>query len=323
MRFGAGRIASGLQMDYRGRLTVAGDVEPLIAILSLTDTHLSLTSADTLIGRWPLASCKVDPDGNAFAIHIEGDVAQFVPDQLANFTKEVLERWPPARLSDAVRAVRRAVAGAQPESESVKGQHWWKSWESLDKTRRAQVLVLVGGVLVIVIAAVIIGGPDAPPLSTAPGTQASAASPDSGVFDLTLFETAENWNQAASRLNVELFINELPRALRMEVVLSDRLTLFGTADPATKSTRTLMLSSGPAEGEDAQEVLAAWGVLIATMNPALTPEGRRSVLTRLGVDFDAPLSFGFSRETVEGEVRYWLQSGLVGDRVHFGAEPVP
>jgi hypothetical protein len=246
-----------------------------------------------------------------------------VPDQLAGFTRDVIERWPPARLSDAVRAVRRAVADTQPKSESIRRQQWWKSWDDLDKSRRFQLLGLLGGILVILIAAVIIGGPDAPPLSTAPGTQVTTASPDSGVFDLTLFETAENWNQAASRLNVDLFISELPPALRMEVVLSDRLTLYGTADPATKTTRTVMLSSGPAEGEDAQGVLAAWGVLIATMNPELTPEGRRSVLTRLGVDFDAPLSFGFSRETVEGEVRYWLQSGLVGDRVHFGAEPLP
>jgi hypothetical protein len=181
---------------------------------------------------------------------------------------------------------------------------------------------LLVGILVVVVVAAIIGGPAAPPPSTATNMQTTTTLADRGVFDLTLFETAENWNQAASRLNVGVFISELPPALRMEVVLSDRLVLYGTADPATKGIRTLMLSSGPAEGEDGQDVLSAWGVLIATMSPELSPEGRRALLERLGVDLDTPLPSGFSRETVEGEVRYWLHSGLVGDRVHFGAEPL-
>ena len=82
-----------------------------------------------------------------------------------------------------------------------------------------------------------------------------------------------------------------------------------------------MVSAGPAQGDEATAVLAVWGNLIAVVNPELGPEGRRAILERLGVDLDRPLTLGLDTETTESGARYWLRSGILNGRVHFGVEP--
>jgi hypothetical protein len=82
-----------------------------------------------------------------------------------------------------------------------------------------------------------------------------------------------------------------------------------------------MISAGPAVGEQGTAVLAVWGNLIAVVNPELDPEGRRAVLERLGVDLDRPLTLGLNAETTQAGASYWLRSGVLNDRVLFGAQP--
>jgi hypothetical protein len=303
-------------MDHPGRLVMPGDDQPLSVVVGLSDTHLSLHSGGALIGRWPLDACKVEVDGGDFSVQIEGDRAGFVPDHPAAFAKDVLARWPPARLADAVRAVRQ-VAVEQEERTTPVVTPWWSRWAHLDPRRRVQLgSVAVGLILVLALAVLAGGRQEAATPITVPTT---TTTPTPGLFELGLDHAVEAWNDAARRLGVELFIQQLPQGPRFQVALTERITLYATSD-RDRSLRTIMIAAAPAEDEAVQQVLAAWGVLLATTNPGLTPVQRRDVLSDLGVNLDAPLLLGIDRSTTVNGVRYWLQAGLLTDRVHFGAE---
>ncbi len=76
---------------------------------------------------------------------------------------------------------------------------------------------------------------------------------------------------------LNLFLIEAPGPNRLQMNLADGLILYATEDPATGLVRTLMLAAGPTTGEaEGEAVLAAWGTLIATVNPELDGEGRRT-----------------------------------------------
>jgi hypothetical protein len=128
------------------------------------------------------------------------------------------------------------------------------------------------------------------------------------------------WNETAADLRLEVFISGVPTGRRMQVDLGSGIILYATSDPASNRVRTLMIGAGPGEGQQAEAVLAAWGTLIAMVNPELDPQERRLVLDRLGVDVDRPLQLGLNMETVEGAHRYWLRSGVLNARVLFGVE---
>ena len=91
-------------------------------------------------------------------------------------------------------------------------------------------------------------------------------------------------------------------------------------DPTSQRVRTLMIGAGPGQDEQAEAVLAAWGTMIALVNPELDPEERRDLLDRLGVDVERPLQLGLDMETEQGGNRYWLRSGVLGTRVLLGVE---
>ena len=141
------------------------------------------------------------------------------------------------------------------------------------------------------------------------------------VFQTGLEGVADMWNDAASQLGLEVFLLEVTTGNRLQTSLAGNLILYGTENQTTETVHSLMVSAGPALGEEATAVLAVWGNLIAVVNPELDPEGRRAVLERLGVDLERPLTLGLNAETTEAGASYWLRSGVLNDRVLFGVQP--
>jgi hypothetical protein len=108
----------------------------------------------------------------------------------------------------------------------------------------------------------------------------------------------------------------------MEVAMPAGMTFYATEDPATGFVRTMMISALPTDGDDGRVVLAAWGILVAMVNPELDGLGRRELLNRLGVDPERPVSLGLATETIEGGASYWLRSGVLDGKVLLAVQSV-
>ena len=100
-------------MPFGGQLSLDEDERPLKADVDFVGSDLILSTPAGLIGRWPLDSCRIQPDNGRFLITVDGDMAWFVPDEPDVFTSLVLQHWGASTLTSAVKAAR-AAAGPRP-----------------------------------------------------------------------------------------------------------------------------------------------------------------------------------------------------------------
>ena len=312
-------------MAHAGLLALAGDEKPIPARVEFTSAELIVGVAAGPLGSWPLSSCRIESDGKRFLINVDGDLVWFEPERPYDFAREALVYGRSPGLASAVKTARMAsnlppgedepMSDAEEPPENASVLEWFRTLSDGRKN-----LVLAGVVLLLgVLAVTLFSG----------GTRSSASlvtfitsttAPPPAVYELNLEQVSMRWNETAADLRLEAFISGVPTGRRMQVDLGSGITLYATSDPASNRVRTLMIGAGPGEGEQAEAVLAAWGTLIAMVNPELDPEERRLVLDRLGVDVDRPLQLGLKMETIEGGHRYWLRSGVLNARVLFGVE---
>jgi hypothetical protein len=312
-------------MAYAGLLALDGDEKPIPARVEFTSAELIVGVAAGPLGSWPLSSCRIESDGKRFLINVDGDLVWFEPDQPHDFAREALVYGRSPGLASAVKTARMAahmpsvvdepMTTTDESSENASLLEWFRTLSDGRKN-----LFLAGvALLVAVVAVTLFSGGSRPPASLVTFITSTTAPPPA-VFELNLEQVSMRWNETAADLRLEVFISGVPTGRRMQVDLGSGIILYATSDPASNRVRTLMIGAGPGEGEQAESVLAAWGTLIAMVNPELDPEGRRLVLDRLGVDVDRPLQLGLDMETEEGGHRYWLRSGVLNSRVLFGVE---
>ena len=320
-------------MPFSGQLSLDDDERPLEADVEFVGSELTVSTVAGPMGRWPLEKCRIQPDNGRFLITIEEDTAWFVPDDPVRFTRLVLEHWGASSLASAMKAARAAAGPLPIQSVKSKPLEDFDDYDDdrpvsvvdglagLDARRKWQVAAAALGLILILLIANMFGREEVAPLVL--GTVASTTTiPQTPfVFQTGLDGVAEVWNDAASQLGLEVFLLEVTTGNRLQTSLAGDLVLYGTENPTTDTVHSLMISAGPALGEQGTAVLAVWGNLIAVVNPELDPEGRRSVLERLGVDLDRPLTLGLNAETTEAGASYWLRSGVLNDRVLFGAQP--
>lgn len=314
-------------MPFAGELSLDEESQPLKAEIDFTATELVVSTAAGPIGRWPMEQCRIEADNGRFRISIADERAWFVPEDAVAFTHQVLDRWEAVTLASAVNAARRATAPQSPETASESSQsegdgssfrEFVSTWSPRRRLQISAAVLLV--VVVLIVASVSVGGGSEPStLGTIPPSTTTTVFPV--LFTTGLGEVTALWNEAAEDLGVNLFLVEVVTGRRLQVPLSDDLVLYGTEQPDSGRVRSLMLSAGPGLGQHGQAVLAAWGILIAVANPELDPDERRALLERLGVDVNRPLTIGLNTETVQGAARYWLVSGVLGERVLFGVQP--
>ena len=319
-------------MPFSGQLSLDDDERPLEADVQFVGSDLTISTVAGLMGRWPLEKCRIQADNGRFLITIEDDTAWFVPDDPVRFTRLVLEHWGASTLATAMKAAR-AAAGPLP-IQSVKSlpadepaydddrrPSVVDGFGGLDAKRKWQVAAAAIGLILILLIANAIGGEEAAPLVLGTVATTTTIPQTPLVFQAGLDGVADRWNDAASQLGLEVFLLEVTTANRLQAPLAGNLILYGTENPSTEMVHSLMIAAGPATDELATAVLAVWGNLIAVVNPELDPEGRRAVLERLGVELDRPLTLGINAETTEAGARYWLRTGVLNDRVLFGAQP--
>jgi hypothetical protein len=212
-----------------------------------------------------------------------------------------------------------SAPGGASEPEAEPAARAGSLWSRLEEKQKN--LVLAGGAL-LATTLLIAGLTRGDPVPVAPaGTVALATTTTSApAVLLDLAQISVRWNRVAADLNTDLFIPGTPAGNRMEVELAAGITLYATEDPRTDRVRTLMIAAGPATGDQGEAVLAAWGTLIAMVNPELSPEQRGELLSKLGVEVDRPLQLGLATAAEAGGSRYWLASGVLGGRALFGVE---
>jgi hypothetical protein len=314
-------------MPYAGMLALDGDEKPIPARVEFTSAELIVGVAAGTLGSWPLSTCRIEPDGDRFLMNVDGDLVWFDPDQPADFAREALFYGRSNGLASAVKTARMA-AHATPtppldvatvehegENESPSVLAWWKA---LSDGRKNLVLMGAGLLGVVVVITLFSGGKATP--APAANFLTSTTAPPPAVFELNLEQLSMRWNDTADDLRLDLFIAGVPTGRRMQVDLGAGIILYATSDPTSQRVRTLMIGAGPGQDEQAEAVLAAWGTMIALVNPELDPEERRDLLDRLGVDVERPLQLGLDMETEQGGNRYWLRSGVLGTRVLLGVE---
>jgi hypothetical protein len=320
-------------MPFSGQLSLDDDERPLEADVEFVGSDLTISTVAGPMGRWPLGKCRIQPDDGRFLITIEEDTAWFVPDDPVRFTRLVLEHWGASSLASAMKAARAAAGPLPIQAVKSKPLAEFDDYEEdrrpsvvdglagLDPKRKWQVAAAALGLILILLIANTFSRDDVAPLVL--GTVATTTSIPQipFVFQTGLDGVADRWNDAASQLGLEVYVLEVTTGNRLQTSLAGNLILYGTENPSTDTVHSLMISAGPAVGEQGTAVLAVWGNLIAVVNPELDPEGRRAVLERLGVDLDRPLTLGLNAETTQAGASYWLRSGVLNDRVLFGAQP--
>lgn len=314
-------------MPYAGMLALDGDEKPIPARVEFTSAELIVGVAAGTLGSWPLSTCRIEPDGDRFLMNVDGDLVWFDPDQPADFARDALFYGRSNGLASAVKTARMAahatpsppteVATVEDEGDN-ESSSVLASWKSLSDGRKN--LVLIGaGLLGVVVVITLFSGGKTPPAPAATFITSTTAPPPA-VFELNLEQLSMRWNDTAADLRLEVFIAGIPTGRRMQVDLGAGIILYATSDPTSQRVRTLMIGAGPGQDEQAEAVLAAWGTMIALVNPELDPEERRDLLDRLGVDVGRPLQLGLDMETEQGGNRYWLRSGVLGTRVLLGVE---
>lgn len=319
-------------MPFSGQLSLDEDERPLEADVEFVGSGLTISTVAGPLGRWPLDKCRIQPADGRFLITIEEDTAWFVPDDPVRFTRLVLEHWGASSLAAGMKAAREAAGHFPIQAVKSSPLHEFDDHEhdrrpsvlggmvGLDPKMKWQVAVAVlAGILTLLIANSF-GRGDVVPLVLGTVATTTTIPQTPFVFQAGLQGVADMWNDAASQLGLDVFVREVTTGNRLQTPLAGNLILYGTENPTSGTVHSLMISAGPALGEQATAVLAVWGNLIAVVNPELDPEGRRAVLERLGVALDRPLTLGLDAETTEAGASYWLRSGVLDNRVHFGAQ---
>lgn len=318
-------------MPFSGQLSLDEDERPLEADVEFVGSDLTISTVAGPLGRWPLEKCRIQPADGRFLITIEEDRAWFVPDDPVRFTRLVLEHWGASSLAAGMKAARAAVGPIQAvksrppdefdDYEDDRRPTAVGGMAGLDPKKKWQVAVAALAAILILLIANSFGRDDVSPLVLGTVATTTTIPQIPFVFQTGLDGVADMWNDAASQLGLAVFVREVATGNRLETPLAGNLVLYGTENPTTGTVHSLMISAGPALGEQATAVLAVWGNLIAIVNPELDPEGRRAVLERLGVGLDRPLTLGLDSETTEAGARYWLRSGVLDNRVLLGAQP--
>jgi hypothetical protein len=272
-------------MDHVGALRL-DDQPPLEATLRLGDDSVTILADAEPIGTWALHDCQIIPQGNDFRLAIAGDEALFTPVEPDHLQGEISQRWPG-----------QAAPVVEPNDSGL--------------------IKWVAAGLGVILAAIVIGGlavrdhPTPGLVNTVPTTTPGVPT----VFSAGVDQITMLWNEAASKLNLGLFLLERPGSNRLQMNLRPGLVVYATEEPGSGTVRSLMIAAAPTSNiEDGDAVLASWGILIATVNPELDGLGRRQVLAKLGVDPDRPLTPGLDAVTTVGRATYRLRSGVLGNQ---------
>lgn len=164
-----------------------------------------------------------------------------------------------------------------------------------------------------------------PPPTTVPPTTTTMAPPPpvGSAFELTPAELASSWDSLARPLSPALMVSGLSSG--------DGSFSFGAGDfvrlegSTTEDIVDQIVVLGDPSGTvaDDRQVLTALGIAVALVEPDLPPEGRRELLSGLGLDVESPNLAGLDGAFEYREKDYRLRWDGNRARIVFEVSPAP
>lgn len=163
----------------------------------------------------------------------------------------------------------------------------------------------------------------APPTTTPSTTAPSIVGPPPSAFELTPDEAVAQWDALARPLSPALAATDVSvSADEFRFNSGGFVVVEGVATDGVVSQVTLRGDPSGTVSDD-REVLTALGLTVALVEPSLPPEGRRQLLSGLGLDIDDPeldgLNGAFDYQGKAYSLRWDEESG----RLIFQIGPAP
>lgn len=290
--------------------------------LAFGDDKLELRAGSTVIDSWPFTACRLEKvDGDQYMLKAGDEELLLRPKEPGRFATTVTKVWPRQTLAEKIVAVRGAhVSPAEvPTNDTplVDSGQWWK-------VPRNKVILAVSLLLAAVVFASAFRQPSGVTYTTIVTTAPPVAglSPDS-AFSLTQAGLVSRWNQLATDFDAPLRIADEADDLEFDYRVNSRIRLTGRIDPSSRLVQQLILVAEPTgKGKQDLQLVASWGILIAATDPSLADFERRRLMSKLGVDVEAPALLDDTTEVVERGVRYRLASNSQLGLVLLEVEPV-
>lgn len=151
---------------------------------------------------------------------------------------------------------------------------------------------------------------------TASETQSQKSEPKSipGTLSLNPNEFKTRFNKASQEFESDLKISNLKVETgtvqnTFQYMLTDRLALLGTVNKADGSIRDIsMLGQGDGTVKSGMNILTTMGILIASIDPEISPSERGDILKDLGVMGDNVDIYNVDNKTIRNGRRYWINS---------------
>lgn len=219
----------------------------------------------------------------------------------------------------------------QPSDETIEGTEDLPEPMSDRENLRQWALVAAGGAIVTVIIGLVVWGlvsllgnrqTETPAVEAVATTE--AAPPPTMATTTTSPQpstTVSPENQAMAAAFVSSW-NELAREYAYHLAIAGDSLPLSTAPAATvhltyDEDGVLVLSMAPKGTGTDRDILVAMGLAVAWADPSLGPDGRRDLLSTLGVDVDAPDLADMGGELARNGVQYSLEvlDGIIRMRV--------
>lgn len=146
-----------------------------------------------------------------------------------------------------------------------------------------------------------------------------------GTLGFTSAEFKDRFNKAATELGSDLQISNLtvqPGSVQdsFEYQFTNNLGIIGAINKADGSVRDIVLDgSGDGTVQSVMNIIVSMGIVIAAVDPSLSPSDRGDILKTLGIgDSNADLS-NLSRNTVRNGKKYGLTCSQATG-IQFGVE---
>lgn len=139
------------------------------------------------------------------------------------------------------------------------------------------------------------------------------------VLAMSPGEFASRWDQAAAEFDMgqlaigALDVSDGDAQNVFQEMLADNLVLMGTVLHSGELRDVLLMAQASTDDSENLQVIASWGILIASLSPELSTDERGEVLEELGVFGDRWTEDGYEATATRGDVRYQLTySEMIG-----------
>ncbi len=315
---------------HHGKLRLS-DGQLLEVDLEIVSDALRIITEGRSLGAWPLRYCRVRGSGKNYQISIDGELADFAPDNPVDFARSAATDFLSSALSDRIVAVKSLPPAEPPPKPSLvpEGEskvYVRRSFTKAERIQRAAIGIGSALVIMIVFAAIMsfVGGGDDPgnPGTIGPLPESTTTTePIIPGFTLSAEEFAQRWNQVSIESNVPSQIPVKPEDGLINVDMNEWVNIqIEVVSGKVDSIAVTVIPTGNTETDRLSR--AVWSVVMQTVSPELPRQERVMILDELGLDINTLDVSGVSGQTIRGPAKYSMAYYEAFNVISFQAVPV-